>query len=322
MFENKSEVAMKQSNIIENVLEKAGNENLINELTTRLSQSEITTFLLALSKEITNKNTPNDVLSKYESNRFVKPSKLNPVKVKQIEILMLEMAEASGFSPVLLSPASPLGSCSVIAKVDQNNVISATRGLEFIADSTSMLAIYLANGIKNRTIDNTKNSVHLSATCRVIRGQMFKSNTFVPHFGLFTIVSSGKDTGSYGFEKDAIAKHIGFYISYFGDRLGHELKVSLNIRNGYTDKMGFVDRIHYHLRETYPYIDFIVNREENDNTYYQGLNFKISVNDIEIVDGGFVDWTRKLLGNKKERLLTSGAGVDLQLITGMLDQTI
>lgn len=202
-----------QQSIIKNVLEKAGNKNLISELITRLSQSEITTFLFALFKEITNKNTPSDILSKYESNRFVKPSELSPIKVKQVEISMLEMAEASGFSSVLLSPASPLGSCSVIAKVDQNNVISATRGLELIADSTNMLAIYLANGIKNKTIDNTKSPVHLSATCRVTRGQMFKINEFVPHFSLFTIVSSGKDMGSYGFEKDAITKHVQFYLN-------------------------------------------------------------------------------------------------------------
>ncbi|WP_269849334.1 hypothetical protein [Methanosarcina horonobensis] len=131
---------------------------------------------------------------------------------------------------------------------------------------------------------------------------MFKSNAFVPHFSLFTIVSSGKDTGSYGFEKDAISRQIGFYINYFGEKLGHNLKVSLNIRNGHKDKMGFIDRIHCYLRERYPEIDFIVNREETDNTYYQGLNFKISVNDIEIVDGGFVDWTQKLLGNKKKNV--------------------
>lgn len=313
---------MKQQIIIEKVLEKAGNENLINELTTRLSQSEITTFLLALSKEIANKNTPGDILSRYETNRFVKPSGLNPIKVKKVELLMLEIAEASGFSPILLSPASPLGSCSIIAKVDQNNVISATRGLELIADSTNMLAIYVANGIKNKTIDNTKSPVHLSATCRVTRGQMFKSAEFVPHFSLFTAVSSGKDIGSYGFEKDAIARQMGFYISYFGEKTGNELKVSLNMRNGYTDKMGFIDRIHCYLRERYPDIDFIVNREETKNSYYQGLNFKICVNDIEIVDGGFVDWTQKLLGNKKERLLISGAGIDLQIITEMLDKRI
>jgi len=313
---------MKQQNIIENVLEKAGNKNLINELTIRLSQSEINTLLLALSKKITNKNTPSDILSKYESNRFVKPSELNPIKVKKVEIMMLEMAEASGFLSVLLSPASLLGSCSVIAKVDQNNVISATRGLELIADSTNMLAIYLANGIKNKTIDNTKSPVHLSATCRVTRGQMYKTYEFVPHFSLFTIVSSGKNTGSYGFEKDAIARHMQFYINYFEEKLGHKLTVTLNVRNGYTDKIGFIDRIHCHLREIYPYTDFIMNVEETENSYYQGINFKIIVEGIELVDGGFVDWTQKLLGNKKERLLISGTGIDLQLITGMLDKII
>ncbi|AKB27929.1 hypothetical protein MSSIT_1210 [Methanosarcina siciliae T4/M] len=313
---------MKNSNIIENVLEKAGNKNLINELTNRLSQSEITTFLLALSKEMANRNTPNGLLSRYEANRFVKPSGLNPIQVKQAELLMLEMAEASGFSPVLLSPAGLLGSCSVIAKVDQNNVISATRGLELIADSTNMLAIYLADGIKKKTIDNTKSPVHLSATCRVTRGQMFQSMEFVPHFSLFTLASSGKDRGSYGFEKNAIARHMEFYISYFGEKLGHKFRVSLNIRNGYADKTGFIERIHLHLRERYPNIDFTVNLEETDNSYYQGINFKLSVNDVEIVDGGFVDWTQKLLGNKKERLLISGAGVDLQLITGMPDKKI
>lgn len=313
---------MKQQSIVTNVLEKAGNKNLIDELTTRLSQSEINTLLLALSKEIANKNTPNDILNKYESNRFVKPSELSPIKVKQVEILMLEMAEASGFSSVLLSPASLLGSCSVIAKVDQNNVISATRGLELTADSTNMLAIYLADKIKNKTIDNKKNPVHLSAACRVTRGQMFKADAFVPHFSLFTLVSSGKDMGSYGFEKAAITRHIQCYINYFEEKLGHKIKVTMNLRNGYTDKIGFIDRVHCYLREIYPDTEITLNKEETDNNYYQGINFKIIVEGIELVDGGFVDWTQKLLGNKKERLLISGTGIDLQLITGMLNKII
>ena len=46
------------------------------------------------------------------------------------------------------------------------------------------------------------------------------------------------------------------------------------------------------------------------------------VEGIELVDGGFVDWTQKLLGNKKERLLITGTGIDLQFITGMLDKII
>ena len=72
--------------------------------------------------------------------------------------------------------------------------------------------------------------------------------------------------------------------------------------------------------QCHPYTDFTLNKEETDNSYYQGINFKIIVDGIGVVDGGFVDWTQKLLGNKKERLLISGAGVDLQLIAGMVDK--
>lgn len=223
---------------------------------------------IALMKEITGNTKPSELLSKYQSNRFVKPFRLSPVKVKQVEIAMLGMAEKLGFSPVLLSPASPLGSCSVIAKVDQNNVISATRGVELIADSTNMLAIYLADGLKRKTMDNTTCPIYLTATCRATRSQLFPSETHVSHFGLFTLVSSGKDTGSYGFEKAALAKQLGFYLSYFGDNLGYQLKVGLNVRNGYPDKTGFVDRIHHHLVELYPKIDFTINKEVNNNSYY------------------------------------------------------
>ncbi|AKB22652.1 hypothetical protein MSWH1_2381 [Methanosarcina sp. WH1] len=59
--------------------------------------------------------------------------------------------------------------------------------------------------------------------------------------------------------------------------MGHKLKISLSIRNGYTDEMGLIDRIHLHLREKYSHIAFTVNREETENIYYQGIYFKISV---------------------------------------------
>jgi len=48
--------------------------------------------------------------------------------------------------------------------------------------------------------------------------------------------------------------------------------------------------------------------------YYTGLCFKVQADfgagELEIGDGGFVDWTGKLLGNRKERLLISGYGID------------
>ncbi|PJN55335.1 hypothetical protein PAEVO_20560 [Paenibacillus sp. GM2FR] len=309
---------MEHPQIVHTILAKLGNERLITELTTTLSQSEMTTLLLALSKEITAQSSPVDLLNKYTTNRFVKPSELSPIKLRKKELDMLELAEHRGFTTLELSPASPLGSCSVIAKVDQNKVISATRGVELMSDSTNMLAIYLANGIKNKTINNSVSDVHVCAASRVTRGQWFKNANVLPHFGLFTLVSSGRDTGSYRFEKDSLTRHIDFYLNYYGEKLGKEIKVFLHMRKGYTDSEGLLDRLVDHLNVKFPSCLLIEDRVDSTNQYYKGLNFEVYVDGVNIVDGGFVDWTQQLLGNKKERLLISGTGMDLQLITGLI----
>jgi hypothetical protein len=48
--------------------------------------------------------------------------------------------------------------------------------------------------------------------------------------------------------------------------------------------------------------------------YYTGLCFKVfgvaAAEPFEVGDGGFVDWTQNLLGNRKERLVITGLGVD------------
>jgi len=50
--------------------------------------------------------------------------------------------------------------------------------------------------------------------------------------------------------------------------------------------------------------------------YYSGLCFHVVATDREgtplpVADGGCLDWTRRLLANRKERLLTSGLGLEL-----------
>ncbi|HEV2483314.1 MAG TPA: hypothetical protein VGS79_26800 [Puia sp.] len=51
-----------------------------------------------------------------------------------------------------------------------------------------------------------------------------------------------------------------------------------------------------------------------ENDYYKGIQFKLYAHTEErvweIADGGFVDWTQQLLGNRKERLLVSGFGLE------------
>jgi hypothetical protein len=55
-------------------------------------------------------------------------------------------------------------------------------------------------------------------------------------------------------------------------------------------------------------------REQGIN-YYAGLCFRINAaatgTTLNLADGGFTDWTRRLLSNAKERLLVSGIGIEL-----------
>jgi hypothetical protein len=54
---------------------------------------------------------------------------------------------------------------------------------------------------------------------------------------------------------------------------------------------------------------------DHSNLYYQRLQFKLFVKhndvDLDIADGGFVDWPQKLLGNRKQRGIVSGLGLEL-----------
>jgi len=57
-------------------------------------------------------------------------------------------------------------------------------------------------------------------------------------------------------------------------------------------------------------------RRLNGLSYYSGPCFQIAGHNVRdefypIADGGFVDWTRRMLRDEKERLLTSAIGIEL-----------
>jgi hypothetical protein len=68
------------------------------------------------------------------------------------------------------------------------------------------------------------------------------------------------------------------------------------------------------LRDEFPEAEFRVNQQRLEGLgYYCSFTLRISPQAPDgrrypIVDGGFTDWTARLLGNRKERLLISGIG--------------
>lgn len=302
--------------IIDRVLHDAGDTDLLKKLLS-LSKSDLNTLLLEVYKLQAEKLTSIGLLKAYQSNRFAVPSEVDPISYHQMEAELLRIAEDMGISGILLSPSALFGSCSVFGCVDQNNVISAARGTETLSDPTNMLAVIISDKLKNGIIAKTQ-TVHYCTTARVVRAQAFSDKLSFPHFGLFCMVSFGKDGGSYSCEKELFVKQLAYYKKLFNEKYGASLSVMLRKRSGYTDDDGFFLRMVELVRSELPEVPLSFDSEHKGNNYYKGINFKLYMEKenetIEIGDGGFVDWIAKMTGNKKARCLISGLGMDRILL--------
>ncbi|KUO77293.1 MAG: hypothetical protein APF77_19320 [Clostridia bacterium BRH_c25] len=307
---------------IDKILEKLGQDDLLDILAHKLTASELNSLLLEVYKMKAEALSPAELLKGYIASRFVKPVGTNPREYLQLESDFYRIAESLSFIPVELSPVAPLGTCSVIATVNQNKIISALRGTEVMADATNALALHICSLRKEMAAEGREghNTIRYCTSHRLIRTQKFHIPGFSAHFKIFCMVTSGRDTGSYGFEKQQLLEHITAYKEIFKQLFHIEhIKVKLIKHGGYADTEGLAARVLNHIQDNVDGISIYTENQnsEQDNNYYKGIQFKLLVgikgSEYEIVDGGFVDWSQKLLGNKKERMLISGMGVDFLL---------
>jgi hypothetical protein len=268
--------------VLTRVLRELGDFDALDRLD-RLSGSDLTTLLLALMRRRAGVLSGPDVLRRYRSDRFVAPAEVPFEMLRAAEDRLLAALPAS-FGVLGLAPVTPLGTCSAVAEMDQNNVLSTIRGTEVAADTTNALALEAA--VRRQS---TPDDVRLAAVQRVVRAQRFAGAGRFAHFTLFAAVSAGRDRGSLAFERQHFAEHISFLREACGD---------IDVRVAVLDPRFDV------VRGDLP------ADPERTSGYYHGLCFKIYLDGEEIGDGGFVDWTQRLLGNRKERLLISGVGVD------------
>jgi hypothetical protein len=300
------------STILNRILKQIGDQEIVNKLLS-LPKADLNSLLLELFEKQTDRFTPANVLKTYQSNRFSIPNNINPAKFHALETQLLIAAQKMDIRTVLLSPSAPLGSCSVFGCVDQYNVISALRGTETLSDPSNMLAIIIADKLKSITESNIP-PLHYATTARVVRAQALSGRGFFAHFGLFCMVSSGKDIGSYTCEKELLEKHFLFYKELLQELFNAKLSIVLRKRGGYTDSDGFFGKMTEVIQTILPDTPLSFDYDDVDNKYYQGINFKIYMEredeKFEIGDGGFVDWIYQMLGSKKERCLISGIGLD------------
>ena len=303
--------------IVDRIVSDIGDVNLIDKLLS-LPKSDLSSLFIEIYRKQSNSITPVDIVKSFQNNRFTIPSEIDPAIYHNFEADILTLAQDNGLKAILLSPAAPFAGCSSFGYVNQNNVVSATRANEILSDPTNVLSIIIASQLKDKSADNKK-PLHYCTTSRVLRAQVFpKQKGYYSHFGIFCIVSSGKDSGSYACEKSLLMSQLTYYRKLLINKLDANLSVALRKRHGYADGEGFYEQMADMVKSEFPGVPVSLNPEYEENNYYKGIHFTIYMEKeherVEVGDGGFVDWTQQMTGNKKERCLISGIGLDRLLI--------
>ncbi len=303
---------------LQRILQTAGIPDLIEILSKKLSPSDLQSLLLAVYQQQAEKVNPAQLKEQYLKNRFVKSSLVDPIRFIAFDQLAFAIAKTN-FQPIELAPLAPLGSCSAIASVHQNKVVATSRNVEVMSDPTNVMA--LEGAIRRekslKTHPKDKTVVNLCCSQRVTRAQFWNQPNSFAHFKLFALCSAGSDTGSYQFEKQQFEKHLTFYLDLMTakDSPFHFPKVEVLITPIEKRLIPFLtDQLFPKLKANYPSVTFqIDDKRKKGIGYYETLCFHINAapesgDFLNLVDGGFTDWTQKLVSNRKERCLISAIG--------------
>lgn len=306
--------------ITERIQRESGVPDLASILDQRLTPSDLQSLLLEVYGRRARRLTPPDVLRTYRANRFVRPSEVSPLSLLEWErIAFGELPE--GFVAVTLSPVCPIGTSSVIGDLTQDWAVTTVRNTEVVSDSTNVLALESALRRQELLSKNPKSSapVHLAASHRLLRAQRYNGPGLVPHFSAFAMCSAGRDRGNSGFEVDALYLHIRFYLTALRAYLGPEIPLHLTVTDfarGTTHEPPERQLLSALRHQPLENMSYEVDEQRTQGReYYSGLCFHIfattnTSEQIQLVDGGSVPWTQRLISNAKERLVISGIGSD------------
>lgn len=309
--------------IVARIEQRLGLPGLSDRLARELSPTQLQSLMLAVYRRVARERRPATVLERFGDDAFVRPCPVAPARLLELDQLAFERAAAAGFVPVELSPLAPLSTCTSVAPVDPNNVVSTIRNTEVASDATNVLALECA--LRRRswrpTAPGSDEVVRLCASHRVVRAQRFDIPGFTQHFRLLALASAGRDRGALRFELEALREHLGVHLSLLvalrerGHRIGR-IAVRLIDRSGRHHEV-LRAQVAARLPDELGDVPVqIVAEREGAREYYPGISFMIDAEDPEgivlpVADGGVTDWTAQLLSNRKERLMISGLGTEL-----------
>ena len=282
-----------------------------------LAPSELQSLLIDVHRRAASTVTPADVLRRFRRDPFSRPAASDPRAVVQILALAFDLLPP-GFARLELAPVAPLGTTAVLTGRGQAGVLGTDRTLEVLGDTTGVLALEAAvrRHAARDDVDHPDPAVRLAASRRVLRMQPFEEPDR-QHFELLGLCTAGRTAPAFGFEAAALIEQIGFQLTLATAVCGARGRVRAEIAD--LDRPGRPTRLEElvcePLRALHPGAQVEIDPARTRGAgYYRGAAFRIAVDiggtETEFADGGLVDWTQRLLGDRRERLVVSGLGVE------------
>lgn len=269
-----------------------------------LGASDLQTLLLAVVRARAAAVPPARVVRRWQEDRFVRPAAADPRRLAEVEAALWRLLP-DRVAGVELAPVAPLGTCSAVAPVDQHRVVSTVRGTEVLSDPTNALAVEAA---VRRRAAGPAGRVDLAAAHRVLRAQRFRPGASA-HFRLFAVVSSARDRGSGRTEAELLVDHLLFWQRALG-ALAPGAGCRLTVTPFGHPVLGerLADTVLPAVSDGTVPVTVDAGRTRGAG-YYAGAALRLAAaaggGEVEIGDGGLVDWTAQFLGDAKERCLIS-----------------
>jgi predicted acetyltransferase len=305
------------------VIDETGIPDIMDVLAERISPSVLQSLLIEVYRRRTMKADVASLFQRYRSNRFVRPSNADVRKEIEFEQHAFSLLPAS-YQVIGLSPVAPLGSCSLVAPVSQNNVLTTIRNTEVCADPTNVLALECAMRLEQIGRQETASFpvIKLCSSHRALRTQFFEDPASFPHFKLLCLCAAGRDIGSYFFEKRALAEQILYYVRLLYSLEEMNLRVSsvrveLEVFDRHFSKVA--EAVAEDLKRNCGDALIAIAESARKQDYYSDVRYKLYATNWEgkeyfLCDGGFTDWTQQLLQDRKQRFLISGLGTERMLL--------
>jgi hypothetical protein len=329
--------------VIRRVCREVGVPDLLERLSGRVSSSDLQALLLELARTRAAGRKPTELMAQYERDRTVRAAGTNGRALGRLVVAAFDAVP--DYEAVELAPVEPVGLNSVLAGIDQNNVLATVRATEVVADPTVALALQAA-WRRRHGLD----VVRMCAAHRVLRQQAFDPPA-LQHFHIFALVTGARSQSDHRSEVDAMREHVHAHLAITAaarelgaaveqtfvrisdtavhaaaTRAGVAVKADASsprdaIPRDMARRLGRrMRRLEAAVEALTPIVEVFDSRLLVDLTrtdgvrYYDGLQLRIDATwrgtEHEVADGGSVDWAARLLSDRRERLFTSGMGLE------------